>query len=219
MHTVIQHTIMKRFMVFCLSSVLTLSLAGQDLARLGMDDSDTPKGLLIGEAAPDFSGTTLDNEKLQLSVMLKEGPVVMFFYRGYWCPKCDRHLEAFADSLQMLTDIGLQVVAITPETVEGIERTVEQSGINFHVLSDPGGKIMADYDVDFKVTEDYSSRILKGKGVDIATSNGSDEAWLPVPATFIISTDQEIFWRHFNWNYGKRAGVRDILEAIKPKYR
>ena len=71
------------------------------------------------------------------------------------------------------------------------------------------------YDVDFKVTKEYQNMIKMGKFTDIATANEQKEAYLPVPATYLISRQGTIVWRQFDPDYKNRATIADIVEAIE----
>ena len=50
-------------------------------------------GILVGADAPLFKAVNQNNEPYFLSEALKKGPVVVVFYRGQWCPFCNRHLS------------------------------------------------------------------------------------------------------------------------------
>ena len=64
-------------------------------------------GLKTGEIAPTF--TALDNagKSIDLKELLKtHKAVVLFFYRGQWCPYCNKQIKQLQDSLQLLTEKG-----------------------------------------------------------------------------------------------------------------
>ena len=54
--------------------------ARDELARSGMVD----RILQVGDKAPDFSLPSSLGGTVQLSDMLRRGPVVLAFYRGHW---------------------------------------------------------------------------------------------------------------------------------------
>ena len=86
-----------------------------------------------GDEAPDFSGLDQEGSLLHLSEILKEGPVVLVFFRGEWCPYCNRHLSQLQDSLQILQENGARVIAVTPQLPENIDKTILKyriAGIN-----------------------------------------------------------------------------------------
>lgn len=182
---------------------------------LGVDVSKgVPTGLKVGENAPVFKQKDQNGDELFLPALFKEGPVVVLFYRGQWCPVCDRHLSNLQDSITLIKATGAEVVIITPETTENIKKTEESSGIKAHIISDNSGLIMDAFKVSFFVNEAYQQKIITKLSTDIATNNGSKVAKLPVPATYIINKNGQIVWRHFNIEYHDRASVVDILQAL-----
>src|SRR5688500_9508081 len=78
-----------------------------------------PEGLFSNSKAPDFKLKDQNGVEQNLKELRKKGPVVVLFYRGHWCPYCNRELSRFQDSLQLITDKGATVIAITPEASEG----------------------------------------------------------------------------------------------------
>jgi peroxiredoxin len=203
--------------VFLLISVL--AFAQSSSGQHGMDPGSTPEGLEVGDKAPDFTGTTASGELAPLDKFLDNGPVVLVFYRGYWCPHCTRYLSRYADSLAYLEQLGAQIIAVTPEEYRNVDRTVDATAAEFTVLSDPTEKIMGLYKVMFDVTDAYAARIARGKGSTLQEMHGTDKARLPVPATYIIRRDDQgvarIIWRHFDYDYRTRASVADMIEAIR----
>ncbi|MDX1408281.1 MAG: peroxiredoxin-like family protein, partial [Saprospiraceae bacterium] len=161
---------------------------------------------------------TAEGKRIRLSELLDEGPVVIVFYRGYWHGPCIDHLTALQDSLHLLTNAGLQLVAVSPERPESLLRTRQLTQATFPLISDAEGRIMKAFDAGFKVSTSYRQEVSRTTGVNIALNNGTAEAHLPVTATFVISHNQEVFWRHFDYEVANRAGISAILKAIKPRY-
>lgn len=185
------------------------------LIKLGMDvDEGHPQGLKIGDQAPTFSTQDHMGNALELNQLLKQGPVVLQFYRGDWCPVCNRYLSAFQDSVQLIKDRGAQVIAITPQTNEYIKKTIAITNIEYPVIADKGYSIMKNYKVLFKVTESYDAMIKDKLQADIASSNNDKTPYLPVPATYVIGKDGKIKYVHFNPKYQDRATVNDILAHL-----
>ena len=81
--------------------------------------------------------------------------MVLFFYMGKWCPVCSRYLNNYQDSLDILTGMGVNVVAVTPESIENVEQTVKLHNLSFTVIYDCQEQIMKDYDLMFNVTKAY----------------------------------------------------------------
>lgn len=172
-----------------------------------------PEGLKVGDMAPDFTAKDQEGKTVHLKQALKKGPVVMLFYRGQWCPYCNKQLSHFSDSLQMITAKGATLLAFTPETAENIKKTIEKTKTSFPVIEDEGMSIMKSYKVNFAVDEKTITK-YKGYGIDFDKANGNNDANLPVPATYIIGKDGKIKYVFFNTDYRKRASVQHILENL-----
>ena len=186
-----------------------------DPVKYGIDvNFGVPSGLKPGDAAPDFSAKDANGNKVTLQEELKNGLVVIIFYRGEWCPVCNRYLSNFQDSLSYVIAAGAKVLAITPEVPGSAKKMIARTGATFTVIPDPTEQIMQSYDVLFNVTEAYQQKIRNALEADIASNNDKKDAMLPVPATFIINQEGIIVYRQFNLDYHIRATVKDILDNL-----
>jgi len=172
------------------------------------------KGLQVGDTVKDFSAIDLHDSTFTLSEALEKGPVVVIFYRGQWCPVCNKHLSHLQDSLQLIYEKGASVIAISPEKSEFLKRTAEKTHASFSLLYDEGYKISDMFDVTFK--PDTMTTIMYNTvlGANLKKANTDDSQRLPIPATFIIGTDGKIVWRHFDPDYKKRSSVSEIIDNL-----
>lgn len=171
-------------------------------------------GLKNGDVAPNFTAKDSEGKSINLKQLLKQNKsVVLFFYRGQWCPYCNKHIKDLQDSLQSLNAKGAYIVGVTPETDASISKTKEKTRASFSLISDIGYKIMKDYKVDYIMEESLASK-YKTYGIDVAKNNGSTEAVLPVPATYIIGKDGKIKFVQFDTDYKRRASVKEILALL-----
>jgi peroxiredoxin len=177
---------------------------------------EKPEGLFINSKAPDFKSKDQNGNEIALKDLRKKAPVVLVFYRGYWCPYCNKELERLQDSLQLINDRGAQLVAVTPEKQEGIAKTVEKTKASFPIIADEEMKIMKSYDVAYLVDEKTIAR-YKMASIDLAVNNGQkpDAVYLPIPAVYIINKQGEITYRYFESDYRKRPYVKEILDNLK----
>ena len=102
---------------------------------------EKPEGLFINSKAPDFKAKDQNGVDINLKDIRKKGPVVIIFYRGNWCPYCNKELTRLQDSLQLITEKGAQVIAVTPEASEGIGKTIEKTKASFSIVHDEEMKI------------------------------------------------------------------------------
>lgn len=196
---------MKKVQLFILSILFCVAAVAQE----------KPEGLFINSKAPDFKLKDQSGLDINLKDLRKKGPVVILFYRGYWCPYCSRELKRFQDSLGMITDKGAQLIAITPEAGEGVTKTVEKTGAVFPILTDVDMKVAKAYKVSFAVDERTLGR-YKNAGIDLLQNNAQKTtAQLPVPAVYVINKEGSVTFRYFDADYKKRVWVKDILAEIK----
>ena len=172
-----------------------------------------PKGLELNANAPDFSGVDQSKKNISLSKLLKKGKVILVFYRGEWCPFCNKELKALEDSLSLISSKWANVLAITPEIVENVSKTVEKTKASYSILHDEGLKIMKAYDVAYAV-DDKTIKAYQGYGIDFNKSNGSNGANLPVPAVYIINKSGKIIYRYFDADFRKRPSVKELLSNL-----
>jgi len=169
--------------------------------------------LAVGEAAPMFRAKDAAGHEVDLKQLLKKGPVVLYFYRGQWCPFCNKQLSQLQDSLQQLTAKGAQVVVVSPETQENIGKTVTKTKASFPIVHDQDFAIMKAYRTAFAVQPDVVTK-YKGFGVDLLAANGADAAVLPVPATYIVGQNGKIKYVYFNPDYRRRVSVKAVAAAL-----
>jgi peroxiredoxin len=174
---------------------------------------EAPEGLFIASKAPDFRASDQHGKEIRLKDLLKEGKVVLVFYRGQWCPYCNKELSRLQDSLQLIKDKGATLIAVTPEKPENVSKTVEKTKAEYSILYDEGLKIMKAYDVEFEVPENTLTR-YRNAGLDIEANNGSNGKYLPVPAVFIIDKESTITYRFFEPDYKKRPSVLELLANL-----
>ena len=175
---------------------------------------EKPEGHFNNNKAADFRAMDQNGVEVSLKEMRKKGPVVVLFYRGHWCPYCNRALKRFQDSLKVLQKAGAQLVAVTAEGSEGIRNTVSKNGITFPIIFDEDMKLAKSYGVYYKVDDRTIGR-YKNAGFDLAKINVQKEVALPVPAVYVVNEDGAVSYRYFNEDYRRRPWVSDIIAALK----
>lgn len=172
------------------------------------------KGLEVGVMAPDFTAADASGEDFHLAGALKNGPVVLIFYRGHWCPVCNKHLGIIQDSLKMITDKGATVIAVSPQKPEYLDRMAKKTGATFRILYDEGYAIADAYDVTF--TPDKKELLIYNTALNaqLKKSQSDESQRLPIPATYIIGRDGVIAWRQFDPDYKNRSTVQEILKHL-----
>lgn len=187
-----------------------VSASMQKLLASGID-KDAKKS---GDQAPDFLLPNVRGGQKSLSDYLKEGPVVLSFYRGGWCPYCNLEFRALQARLPEFKALGATLVGISPETPDVSLTTVEKNNLEFEVLSDVGNQVIKEYGLLCVVDEKMRPLYLEW-GIDVPAANGDGRYELPIPATYVIDRQGIIHASHVDKNYVNRMEPDDIVEALQ----
>lgn len=171
-------------------------------------------GLEVGTRAPDFALTSAFGETVRLSESLTQGPVVLIFYRGAWCPYCNLQLHALKESQSHFQRYGAQLIAITPQTPDRSLEQYKKDAYPFQILSDLDDSVMKAYKLYFEVPEALRSLYIQDFNLDIAAYNGNGRYGLPVPGTFVINRQGIIRAVFADTDYTKRMEPAAIIEAL-----
>jgi len=171
-------------------------------------------GLAVGTKAPDVAVTGIDGKTVQLASLYKDGPVVLTFYRGGWCPFCTRALSAWHDKMDALRAAGGTFIALTPEKPDLAAGTREKAKGDYAVYSDGAFAAAKAFKVHF-VVDDATKAKYQQFGLNVGESNVSGTWELPAPATFVIDKNGVIRWAFADWDYKKRANPDDVIAAVK----
>ena len=194
---------------FSSSDMAIMEKAGKDLSS-----SMPAPGIKVGEKAPDFVLNNALGKAVSLQDKLKEGPVVLVFYRGAWCPFCNMHLHVLQESLPEFKKYGAQLITITPQTPDKSVEQFKEKGYSFEVLSDLDDKVMKDYRLYFELPADLVE-VYKNHGIDIEAFNGKGRNVLPVPGSFVIDTNGIVRAMFADTDYMKRMEPSVIVDALK----
>lgn len=185
-----------------------LSAFGESLQQL-MASQPEEKALKVGDIAPNFT-MSLNDQTVTLSDLLKNGSVVINFFRGNWCPFCMAKLAHYQMLLSDQNNAGKldktakQYLFISPQKAEYHMMLIEEKNLDLQFISDEHNAIAKRFglvfQLDSKIQETY-----KAIGADLSQFNGDDSFELPMPATYVIDSSGKITSAFVDANYMKRA--------------
>ena len=192
-------------------TLAVMQSATEDLVASGIAEQSVDEG----SAAPAFSLPNAVGETVAADTLWAEGPVVVSFYRGGWCPYCNVELRALQQRLPEIEALGARLVAITPETPDNALSTQAKNEIGFDVLSDGGNEVASAFGLTFRLP-DAVNDIYKGQfGIDLEACNGESSQTLAIPATFVIDKGGAVLKAFVDADYTKRAEPDQIIDALK----
>ena len=157
--------------------------------------------LKVGETAPDFALDSLDGQKVSLSALADQGPVVLVVlrgYPGYQCPICTAQVGELMGKAREFQDARSRVILVYPGPSEGLKQRAGEFirgktlPENFQILLDP----------DYTFTKSYGLRWDAPK----------ETAY---PSAFVIDSTRTIRFAKISHSHGGRAKAAEILEALK----
>ncbi|MBB4066341.1 peroxiredoxin-like family protein [Gellertiella hungarica] len=188
----------------------TMRRATADLIESGLAD----RALKAGEVAPDFKLEGADGNAVSSQELLANGPLIVSFYRGVWCPYCNIDLKALEATRPEFESRGAQLVAISPQTPSNSRKSRRDNGLNFPILSDKGSKVAAAFGVRFALPSDLVN-LYKTFGNDLPTIN-DDPSWvLPMPARYVIGGDRVVAYAEVNPDYTRRPDPSILLPVLE----
>lgn len=152
----------------------------------------------VGDTAPDF--TLTDQNGKQITLSAAGAPVVLVFYRGYWCPFCLRQLSELRTLLDKDEKTKLYVISVDPAdkqkvTMEKIAKD-GKGEINFPLLSDP----------DHKTIDAY--------GVYDPTYAGQRFDGIPHPVVIVLDKNRKVTFVKVEMDYKVRPSNQDIRAEL-----
>lgn len=186
-------------------------IATQMIDDLRLDPAAS--GLEIGESAPDFTLPDATGAPVRLGDRLDDGPIVVVFYRGAWCPHCDLHLRGLQTALGDIGSRGASLVAISPQAPDASLSLTDKLSLEFDLLSDLDQAVSRSWRLQFELpTELHDTYRSMGMALDEHNADGS---WrIPIPATFVLDAEGVVRARHVDPNYRERMVPDDVVAAL-----
>jgi peroxiredoxin len=193
-----------------MKTIFCFLLAGTLLARAETISS----ALKVGDSIPDVTLRTVEDKEVSLRKLVADKPAVLVFYRGGWCPFCNRHLQSLSGIEADLTREGVQLIAISMDQPGKLRETLQKDKLDYTLLSDSDASAVKAFGISFKVS-DATLEKMKTHKVDLDAATGNSNHILPHPAVFIVNTRGVIRFAHVNTDYKVRLEPSKILEAAK----
>jgi len=175
-----------------------------------------PSGAVaVGDQLATFTLPDATGQLRTLDELTVDGPAVIVFYRGGWCPYCNLTLRTYErDLLPQLSRYSARLIAISPETPDASLSTQEKNELTYTVLSDTGAHLADALRITFDPSEEGLAA-QRALGVDIRTTRDDGGTQLPMPTVLIVDRDHIVRFVDIHPDYTGRTEVSDILAALQ----
>jgi peroxiredoxin len=189
--------------------VAMMEAATADLRATGIEAA----ALQVGAQVPELTLPDALSRPVSLASLWQQGPLVLIFYRGGWCPYCNLELRAWQRHLAALKALGAHLVAVSPQTPDNSLSTAEKNELAFPVLSDSALQAATAFGLAFEMPAELIE-LYSRVGNDLSVLNGNGRWVLPVPATYVIDRSGRIVYAHVEADYRERAEPDVVLAAV-----
>jgi len=104
--------------------------------------------LKAGDKAPDFTLPDQDGNEVSLHALLRQGPVVLYFYPADFTPGCTQEACSIRDMHDEIAAAGMRVVGVSPQDADSHARFRDKHSLPFALVADPEKLAVKAYDVD-----------------------------------------------------------------------
>jgi len=167
----------------------------------------------VGDIAPLFTLENTAGTAVAMRDLLEQGPVVLNFYRGAWCPYCNLELKAWAKCMPELKKRGVSLVSITPNLREKSAVLLADNPFDFDILCDLNNQVANAYGLVFELAEELRP-IYQGFGINLQEYDGNARYELPIPATYVVGRNGIISSAFVNADYTQRIDPNEVISHI-----
>lgn len=179
------------------------------------DSAENVTPLLIGQTAPNSKLQTVDGDPVSLKALTLEKPTVLIFYRGGWCPYCNRQLAGLKEIEGQLDELGYQIIAISPETPAQLQEQKLQTKFSVRLLADPDLETISGFGIGFYVPDELRQKYKSNWDISLTSEKASGTAVLPAPAVFILDKQGKVEFSFVNPDYKTRLSPELLYQAAK----
>lgn len=170
-------------------------------------------GLSPGTAVPALEAQDLTGQTVALDTLFAEGPTLLVFYRGGWCPYCNHQLYSLAGAHPDFAEAGVRIAVISVDTPDQASLTHAEWTLPFPALSDSGLAVHEAFQVVFQLDEKTQAKYAQW-GLDLEGHSGRTDGKIAVPAMFLVK-DGKVAWAHTDPDYKVRPSPEQVLAALK----
>ncbi len=170
-------------------------------------------GVAVGQAAPDATVSDAEGRPVALADLMAEGPTLLVFYRGGWCPYCNHQMHELTQAWDGFQARGITPVAISVDRADESAKTRASWEIPFPVLSDPDLVAHTAWNV-LNHVDDETYQWLTGLGHDLEEASGRDHHTIGVPSMFLVDADGTVRWAHADPAYKVRPTPEQVFAIV-----
>jgi peroxiredoxin len=170
--------------------------------------------LTVGDPLPDFVLPDQDGRLVTSAELLADGPLILSFFRGGWCPYCGLEMVAIEQARPEIEAAGAQIIGISPEILRFPADTIKERGLRYRLLADADNGLALLLGLVFRMPQGIIDR-YKSRGLDLAERHGNDGWMVPIPGTFLVDRGGIVRLAFADPDYRVRLEPAALIEALR----
>ncbi len=165
--------------------------------------SSGPSAPKVGEIAPDFELSLVEEGKVKLSDLASTSPVVLVVLRGnpgYQCPYCSSQFLRLLEKAKEFKEAGAKVLFVYP----GPSEKLKDHALAFAKGREVPSHFQIALDPDYSFTNAYRLRWY-------ATNETA------YPTTFVLDKNLKVLFSKTSMSHGNRVTPEEILKVLEVK--
>lgn len=155
-----------------------------------------------------------EDKEIKMSSIYSKKPTVLVFYRGGWCPYCNKQLARLRKITKKIGKLGYQLVAVSPDKVSKFKESIKENKLDYMLLSDSDLNLSTSFGLSFRVDDETYKKYLKWN-INLEEASGKKHHSLPMPAVYVIDRDGLVHFNYINPNYKVRLNEKILLSVLK----
>lgn len=180
-----------------------------------VEEPELVRPLMNGEFVPDVVLKTESGGDIRLRDIVETKPSVIIFYRGGWCPYCNRQMAGLVEVEQRIQDLGYQIIAISPDSPARLKTLQGSDDFELIKLSDIRLEATRAFGLGYYVAEDQVQRYRGKLGAELTSLAGESRVVLPVPAVYLVDDTGLVHFQYVNPNYKVRVSPQLLYQAAR----
>ena len=173
--------------------------------ELGIAGSDRLR-IRPGSRLPDFALVTTDGTTVTNQDVVAEGPALLVFYRGWWCPTHKAQLDEIVEAHERLSRAGFSVWAASVDLPEESQPIQDRVGDAVTVLCGVDDALLSELGIRDDRGAPWYDRLLFGaKDQEIA-----------MPTAIVVDGAGTVRFASRSTRLDGRAAPEEILAALGP---
>lgn len=183
-------------------------------AELSRHQRQLARALKAGDTAPPLTLDLGFGPPRSLEALTAEGPTILKFYRGRWCPFCLLELRAWERMQPQLRGLGMRFIAIAAEPPSEIELTRERDGLSFPIVHDANMDIARRFGIAYEPGP-VERQMLEQGATPPRLIDGRADWTLASPALYVIGDQRRILNAYVQADFRLRAEPTEILSGLR----